>query len=179
MGYIYAPWKVNECMGRHFIDILHYISKEDLSKLSTIHSNYLYYYNGITRELGEERLNVTKPVLKTIMTQADDAISGKSGLCANLRYSHDTACIPLFCLMGLEGYTLAPSFSEVWDSWQCKDMMPMGTNLQIAFFRKKNCERILVKFLLNEKEISIPAIGNVSGPYYDWQDVKSYWESRI
>jgi len=176
---LYNIWKTNGCLDHPFFDIRRYMGEEDLAKLNIISSNYLYYYCGTNKEFGENRLIPAKIVLKTIISQADDAISGKSGRCADLRYSHDTASIPLYCAMGLEGHTAIPSFSNVWDTWKNQDMMAMGTNMQMVFFRKKNCGRILVKFLYCEKEITIPALQSVSGPYYDWQDVKTYWEGKI
>lgn len=39
---------------------------------------------------------------------------------------------------------------------------------------------ILVKFLLNEHEASLPeAVKPVTGPYYKWDEVKAYFEQKL
>ncbi len=45
-----------------------------------------------------------------------------------------------------------------------------GSGLRLRF----GSDDILVKFLLNENETSIP-VKTVVAPYYHWQDVKRYW----
>ena len=58
---------------------------------------------------------------------------------------------------------------------------PMAGNIQMIFFRdekdKTGKKPILVKFLLNEEETSIP-IPPVSAPFYNWEDVKSFYQQK-
>ena len=51
----------------------------------------------------------------------------------------------------------------------------MAGNVQMIFFRnKKNHDDILVKFMLNERETSIP-LETDSYPFYKWSDVRAYF----
>ena len=61
-------------------------------------------------------------------------------------------------------------------SWNC----PFAANLQMIFYRsKKSEEPVLVKFLVNERETALPALKAVAGPYYKWDDVKAFCETRL
>ena len=63
-------------------------------------------------------------------------------------------------------------------------MIPMAGNLQIVFYRKDNpnasgCQ-YLVKFLLNEREVKLPASKKpVVGNYYDWNVVRDYFTEIV
>lgn len=66
----------------------------------------------------------------------------------------------------------AVGFNEAFDVWDSSVMMPMGTNLQMIFYRHPRKDEVLVKLLFNEQETSIPAIG--PGPYYRWSELRKY-----
>ena len=57
-------------------------------------------------------------------------------------------------------------------------LIPMAANVQLVFFRKAGSEDILVKFLMNENETSVP-IKTDCYPYYHWSDVSSYYRKMI
>ena len=54
----------------------------------------------------------------------------------------------------------------------------MGANIQLIFFRKSGSKDILVKFLMNENETSIP-LKTDCYPYYHWSDVKRYYSNKL
>ena len=56
-------------------------------------------------------------------------------------------------------------------------IIPMGANIQLVFYKKDGSDDVLVKFLLNENETSVP-VRTDCAPYYHWTDVKAYWEER-
>lgn len=118
-------------------------------------------------------------LLNNIMDTADEAVKSKRPSAA-LRFGHDGNVVPLVALMHLEGGASTTDNTDdiykVWNDWR---VSPMGANIQLIFFRnKKNPEKILVKILHNEKETRIPVETSV-WPYYDWNDVKTYWKSLI
>ena len=52
--------------------------------------------------------------------------------------------------------------------WQCP-----------AYFLSETEQRdILVKLLLNEREVTLPLRTDVS-PYYHWNDVREYWKKVV
>jgi len=54
----------------------------------------------------------------------------------------------------------------------------MGANVQMIFYRCKGSNDVLVKFLHNEHETTIPVVTDCS-PYYHWSDVRAYWLSHL
>ena len=111
----------------------------------------------------------------SIVSVADRVIrTGQPAL--TLRFSHDSALIPLAYLMGLKEAMGGREDLENLHKYISVDKLcPMAANIQLVFYRKEGSDDILVKFLLNENETSIPVKTDVA-PYYHWQDVKSYWE---
>ncbi|MFR1289816.1 MAG: hypothetical protein ACLSCF_07435 [Alistipes finegoldii] len=49
----------------------------------------------------------------------------------------------------------------------------MAGNIQLIFYRNAK-GRVLVKFLLNEREVRVPVAGDTA-PYYDWKAVRKYY----
>lgn len=112
-------------------------------------------------------------LLKNIMDTAEEFIEKKK-TGATLRFGHDTYFIRLLNLMQIEGCNNKESDPEkYYQAWQDFRVSPMAGNLQLIFYKNKE-GKVLVKFLHNEKEVSIPA-KNVEGPYYDWQEVKTLY----
>ena len=53
----------------------------------------------------------------------------------------------------------------------------MAGNIQIVFFRNKSGD-VLVKFMLNEREVKVPVTTDCA-PFYHWKDVKDYYNSIL
>jgi len=115
-----------------------------------------------------------KEVLDSIVSIANQAI--KAGVpTATLRFSHDSSVLPLAYLLGLkEAVGATTDIPNIYKSCSIDKIIPMAANIQIIFYRKEGSDDILVKFLLNENETSVPALKSASGPYYHWKDVREY-----
>ncbi|MBO5563726.1 MAG: histidine-type phosphatase, partial [Bacteroidales bacterium] len=59
--------------------------------------------------------------------------------------------------------------------WYSGDMIPMGSNFQLVFYRSRRSEDVLVKLLYNEKERTVPGLTPVQGPYYNWSEMRAYF----
>lgn len=123
-------------------------------------------------------------LLQDILDKADDAIA-KGDHTANLRYGHDTALFPLLCLMEVNDCAWAPNdLEKVADKWVAYDIVHMGSNLQLIFFKDKN-GTILVRALLNEEEATLPvesytdAKGNTYKYFYEWDKVEKYYRKVL
>ena len=110
-----------------------------------------------------------RPGLDDIVTKADAAIA-TGEFCADLRYGHDYQVLALASLLGFEGVAerLDAKTCVNWPGWR---YTPFAANIQLIFYRNKE-GNVLVKPLLNEREIRI--IGLKGGPYYNWEDYKTY-----
>jgi acyl-CoA synthetase (AMP-forming)/AMP-acid ligase II len=119
-------------------------------------------------------------LLRNIIEQADSCIQlAHPG--ANLRYGHDTALLPLICLLGVNGFDLDTTDLELLEQrgWIDYQIIPMAGNLQIVFYRKHPADKdILIKVLLNENEATLPLKTDVA-PYYHWKDFRDFYLQRI
>ena len=150
-------------------------TEQELFELWQPH-NYSYYMEkGPNPAPGEKFIQRTAvQLLRQIIERADEAIA--TGDCAaDLRFSHDSHLVPLSTTLQLDGcrtkVTDAGQVASVWANYR---ISPMAGNIQLIFFRNRKGE-VLVKFLLNEDEVGIPAVTE-RYPYYRWEDVKAYYK---
>lgn len=124
---------------------------------------------------------VQRNLLRRIIEQADTAIASDKNS-ARLRYGHDGILLNLISLMELGGYGRNIDSLEGLEAagWHDHDIIPMGGNLQLVFYRKSSGDPkdILVKAMINEREVSMPGTA-VSGPYYRWQDLRGYYIDKL
>ena len=114
----------------------------------------------------------------SIVTFADRAISA-GGPALDLRFGHDASILPLAYLMGVkEAMGGSTDLENMYKTISIDKLIPMAANVQMVFYRKDGSDDVLVKFLYNENETSIPAVKTDVAPYYHWADVKRYWEGR-
>ena len=113
----------------------------------------------------------------SIVSIADRVIrEGEPAL--TLRFSHDGTILPLTYLMGIKEAMGGRTDLENLHKYISVDkLIPMAANIQLVFYRKEGSDDVLVKFLFNENETSIP-VATDCAPYYHWADVKRYWEGR-
>lgn len=113
-------------------------------------------------------------LLKNIIQDADAAIQ-EGNVSAHLRFGHDTALLPLTGLMALQGCRDEVSdLDEVMHYWTEYKIIPMAANIQLIFYRSKKDAPILVKILLNEREVDLP-LKSETAPYYKWSDVRKFY----
>ena len=105
--------------------------------------------------------------------------SGKTG--ATLRFGHDGNLIPFTGVLGLKDcYNSVENPAEFYKYFVSYKISPMAGNVQIIFVRnKKHHDDIIVKFMLNEREISIPQLETDMFPFYRWSSVRNYFETIL
>lgn len=121
-------------------------------------------------------------LLKNIIESADTAMLSPL-VSANLRFGHETMLSPLSVLMELNnsGYETS-DLASLADHWRAYEIFPMGSNIQIVFYRPESgnyeLEDVLVKVLLNEGETTLP-VKPVTGNYYKWTDLRDYYLNKL
>lgn len=133
---------------------------------------------GLLTEYGQDVRRRIESIADRVIRDSKPALT--------LRFSHDSSVLPLAYLIGLKE-TLGgrPDPKDLYKSISIDKVIPMAANIQIIFYRKAvpepaegpGSDDILVKFLLNENETSIPVKTDVA-PYYHWSDVKRFWEGH-
>lgn len=165
----------NVDLGISFYDIF---EKKELFDIWQVF-NYGHYVCNGTCPWGKEIVQRTFiPLLENILDSAKEAIEERS-VAATLRFGHDGNVMPLTGLLHLEGCyaeeTNPENFYKVWSDFK---IVPMAANVQLIFFSKKGNDDILVKFMLNEKEVKIPLKSDIA-PYYHWKDVEKFYRDYI
>ena len=161
------------------VDLYNLFSEEDRLKVWEYNNIRWYFWAGSTPLTKNRMPYMEANLLRNFITTADKAIlDGKN--CATLRFGHESVVLPLVCLMGLNNMDYSTAdLASLTDKWQSYKVFPMAANVQWIFFRKAGSP-ILVKFLLNEHEASLPeAVKPVTGPYYKWDEVKAYFEQKL
>lgn len=117
-------------------------------------------------------------VLDSIVSTADRAIA-KGEPTATLRFSHDSSVLPLAYLLGLkEARSGKPDMKNLYKYISIDKIIPMAANIQMIFYRKEGSDDVLVKFLLNENETTLPNVKTDCAPYYHWRDVRDFYRQK-
>jgi hypothetical protein len=117
-------------------------------------------------------------LLRNILDTADKVIrSGETAV--TLRFGHDSVVSPLAFILHLKGCDdVTENLDNLYEHWANFKIIPMAANIQIIFYRKAGSSDILVKFLRNEKETSIP-VKTDCAPYYHWKDVEAFYRAEL
>ena len=118
------------------------------------------------------------PLLKNVLDEADQMLaSGKSGV--RLRFGHDSVVLPFAFILGVkEAIGGTDDMDDLHNHFALFRLIPMAGNIQLIFFRKQDSDDILVKFLMNENETSVP-IATDCYPFYHWKDVSAYYRNML
>ena len=118
------------------------------------------------------------PLLMDIITQADEAV--KTGeYKGHFRFGHDTVVNAICPLLNINGSGFEPDKAEDVKYWFQNYDTPKAANIQFVLYRSKKNPEILFKLLRNGSEASLPQLKPVSGPYYRWEDFKSWAASVV
>ena len=115
-------------------------------------------------------------LLRNIIETADTVTQTQ----ATLRFGHEVCVMPLACLLELGDCGAAVSDLDQLDQvWRNYRIFPMACNVQLIFYRpKKGNGDILVKGMLNEREVTLP-VKTTQYPYYKWSDLRQYYLDKL
>jgi len=118
------------------------------------------------------------PLLKNFLDEASQIIqSGERGV--RLRFGHDSVVLPFSYILGFqEAINGTDDMENLHERFALFRLIPMAGNIQWVFFRKQGSNDILVKFLMNENETTIP-IATDCAPFYHWKDVELYYRRML
>ena len=116
-------------------------------------------------------------LLKNILATADTVTQVQ----ATLRFGHEVCVMPLAALLELGPCAArVENLDELDAVWRNYNIYPMAGNVQLIFYRPTGGKPgdILVKALLNEREVSMP-VKTTHYPYYRWADLRAYYQKKI
>lgn len=129
----------------------------------------LYLCHGNSLEFGEERMERAKPLVRVMLSQAQDALSS-GDVAADLKFGHDYPLISTAGYFGMEAVGDRLCLQDLPDAWSDPMNIPFASNFQMVFYRNRK-GNVLVKFVYNGRERKLRDLTPVSGPYYDWTEV--------
>lgn len=148
-----------------------------------LHGNAEWFIQGGNSTLTSNRMPFSQAnLLMNIINSTDSALMSPTPS-INLRYGHDSVILPLTVLMEFDDFAI--EINDLEDvankGWHDYSIIPMASNIQMIFYRipdRIDKKDVLVKVLLNEREVKLP-IGNVKGPYYEWELLRDYYIKKI
>jgi multiple inositol-polyphosphate phosphatase / 2,3-bisphosphoglycerate 3-phosphatase len=151
-------------------------SKQDLLWFNIMNSASDFYEKGPAENTNGIQVIIAAPLLRDLINTTDSAIQFKN-FDAVLRFTHAEAISPLATLMRIPLASKTSNsvftFSNVWNA---SEIIPMSANIQWILY--SNGKNFLIKILLNEKEVPLP-VDTKTFPYYNWNDVRSYYLNKL
>ena len=137
----------------------------------------LYMCHGNSLEYGDERMVNARPLVKVILTQAQEALASGS-VAADLKFGHDYPLLATASFFGLEGVGDRLGWDDLPEGWSDSMNIPFASNMQMAFYRNRKGD-VLVKFVYNGRERRLRDLTPVTGPYYCWEDVYEHFSALL
>jgi len=139
---------------------------------------YWYLAYGPARETRGLMPYRMAPLLQNILDTAVEALAMPKES-ATLRFGHDTIIMPLAALLELDQWgTPVNDLATLANVYPDYRLIPMASNIQIVFYKHRKTGDVLVKFMLNERECTIPVATDMA-PYYHWKDVEQYYRAKL
>lgn len=170
---LYSLATVTRAAGCPEAGLFDFFTPDELYAMWENHNASFYYMHMRSARFGMKASEDAFNLWRRIVSEADVAIAG-DGFAANLRYAHDNNVGVFLSLLGLGTPVRQESgYDDI--AGICCDFLlcPFACNVQMVFFR--NCRgRVLVKFLLNERETLLNGLDTDTAPFYGWEEVKAY-----
>lgn len=159
-------------------NLLDYFTAEECYDFFQSGNLYWYLAYGPAKETRGLMPYRMAPLLQNILDTADEALALPKES-ATLRFGHDTVIMPLACLLELDHWgNPVNNMADLANVYPDYRLIPMASNIQIVFYKHRKTGDILVKFMLNERECTIPVQTDMA-PYYHWNDVEQYYRAKL
>ena len=179
---IYKRLAFLQNLGWHDRSLVDYIFTADERHTIYKYENYRLFciYAGTSLPDSNDYFATMNLLVDDIIKYADLAIEGKNSSSADLRFGHDYYLLGLLATTNFNEIKMDCDYSDIdklAESWQPHKFITMASNMQFVFYRSKKESDILVRILHNENDMTLPIKG-AEGPFYKWEDVKSYLNAR-
>lgn len=160
------------------VSLLDVFNREELYEQWRLVNAIFYHEKGPSGIMDSFLDGVSTPLLEKMIEDAEQKVAeGKEAV--TLRFGHDGNIMGLLNTMRIPGWCeKVDNYEDIEKYWNDFNI-PMGCNIQWVFYRNKGGQ-VLVKMLLNEEEIALPAeIDSSLAPYYRWEDVHKYYRELM
>lgn len=168
------------------LNLFKYFTEEEIFDLWRV-ENLEWYMNYVSGTAPFTQANLLWNIIET----CDTTLHKEDYYGATMRFGHEVCVLPLSALLELGDAGKQIPLSEMntlYDRWANFRIFPMACNVQLIFYRPTSGRwasnytegdgSILVKALLNEREVTLP-VKAVSGPYVRWKDLRQYYADKL
>jgi multiple inositol-polyphosphate phosphatase/2,3-bisphosphoglycerate 3-phosphatase len=150
----------------------------ELEKLGELDNADDYLKKGPGTNNDGIQVRIAVPLLVNFIKTSDEFITtGRYNAC--LRFAHAETIAPFAALLQIAAADKATTVvSKFSNNWQASAVIPLSSNIQWVFYKRKNRTGYLVKVLLNEKEAHISGLKGIF-PYYKWADMRAFYMNRL
>ena len=135
---------IRQCTETPDADIFgRFFTIDELIAFYRCYNSRIYNSMANSAEFGDHVVWAARDLVRDIIDRADAALREGSTTAADLRFGHDSGILPLAGLMDLVGPGDRLHNADASDSWQSFFEVPMGTNLQMVFYRKRGAEPLV------------------------------------
>lgn len=151
--------------------------QKDLQWFDKVNSAADFFEKGPGNDTLGIQVIIAAPLLVDFINTTDSIVDGTKTVDAKLRFTHAEAISPLATLLEIpEASVTANSVYNFDKGWNASRIIPMAANIQWVLY--SNGKDYFIKMLLNEKEVAFP-VSAKHYPYYNWQQVKSYYVEKL
>jgi len=158
------------------------VSDEDLKVLDYVNTAEDFLLKGPATDPNGIQVKIAAPLLLGFLNSTEEYISSGKTI-ADLRFAHAETISPFAVLMGITGASEPVSTENIPDfnkAWKCENIIPLSANIQWILYYNKKKGDFLIKFLLNEKEVTINGLNDCGIPYYyRWNDVNEFYTKKL
>lgn len=158
-------------------DLAGLVPAEVMKYYGACQNRRIYYSTMDSAEFGRLRLGNSDSLVVSMLTKADAAVAG-NGPDVDLVFGHDFALATYAAMLGLECAPAGLTGKSIDTGFDSSAIIPMAANLQQVFYRGPDGS-VLVRFLMNEREVAVSGIAPAEGLFYRWEDVRGRMLSRI
>lgn len=164
------------------MDIRSFFSCSEVEAFSKVSAAELYYKGGPGDDKTGVQVRAAAPLLVNFLNTTD-AYSLSKTIGADIRMTTPEVVASFATLMNLKNVSNASSDPAKFDKdWKIEETLPLSANIQWILYQGTTPDTrttYLIKFLLNEREVTIDGLKMASYPYYKWDDVKAYYTKRL
>lgn len=112
-------------------------------------------------------------VVKSLIDNGDAGIAAGAPS-VDLRFGHDNIVEPILIMLNINGSGHIADKVEEQLYWYQNYNICMAAHIVTVLYRGPEGSPILFKILLNDEETTLPDLTPVDGPYYRWDDFRSF-----
>ncbi len=159
------------------IDLSEFYTNQDVFNLWRVNNVMEYLSKGPTPINNLLNIKIAAPLLRDFLITSGNAVQ-EGGVSADFRFAHAETVIPMTALLGIPlASKQTTDINLIEKEWLDFQISPMAANIQWIFYANEK-GNVLVKMLLNEKEVQFPIETEIY-PYYDWNAVNIYYTNLL